>query len=499
MTGQTVWVSIDVFRKADFLLKGAGGPNSSGRALKDGVQLLLMSDLSVGGEDPGPGPGRVDATGLMAKGLAALSNNPYEALGVPVGAKTVEIRKAYKKAALMYHPDKNPKTTPLFQIMQLACDRLSDHDQRLKEEKKAGPMSNPKTAQQQSYQQPYPQKRPEKEREKENPRAQPQPQKQQPYPQPKKDNAYERYRSAAPENGYGAANGMQQDDRQRHNETVEEARKRAGNANEASSKFEAEVRARETAERRATEARAAAVREVAAQKQRDRDEIMKEGQKQYFEEQAKLRQAKLDKERAASEAAVASRRSMYTNLPSATPDGSGAQIPPTHRQSSVAGIDLSNLRGFKKVPTRVPASFSDNSTTTQAAAAAAAAAEAANGRYANQEKPPIPKKPKENKVPIPISFAYLTVSDTAVELDWKLSIYSYQSVLIELSWRKKCTPIPAQWQSATRLIKGLRCKKNNLELSSGSTGNTMDKYIYVYTYMYLHIYIHICIYLYINV
>jgi curved DNA-binding protein CbpA len=493
----TIWVPVDVFRKADFLLKGAGGPNTSGRALKDGVQLLLMGNLSVGGEDPGPGPGRVDATGLMAKGLAALTNNPYEALGVPFGAKTVEIRKAYKKAALMYHPDKNPKTTPLFQVMQLACDKLSDQEQRSKEEKKAGSMSNPKTAQQQSHQQPYPQKRPEKERERETPRAQPQAQKQQPYPQPKKDNAYERYRNAAPENSYGGGNGSQQDDRQRHNETVEEARKRASNANEASSKFEAEIRAREVAERRATEARAAAVREVAAQKQRDRDEIMKEGQKQYFEEQAKLRQAKLDKERAASEAAVASRRSMYTNLPSATPDA--GSIPPTQRQASMAGIDLSNLRGFKKVPTRVPASFSDNSTNAQAAAAAVAAAEAASGR-SQKDKPLIPKKVKENKVPMPISFAYLTISDTAVELDWKLSIYAYQSVLIELSWRKKCTPISAQWQSATRLIKGLRCKKNNLELSSGPTGNTV--YVCVSTCMHnmcIYMYMHISIFIYIYV
>lgn len=134
MSAQCVWVPSDVFRKADTLLRGA----SSGQAVKEGVELLLKSDLTVAGQDPGPGLGRVDASGLLAKGLAALQNNPHEALGIPVGAKTQEIRKAYKKAALLYHPDKNPKTTPLFQAIQLACDKLSDKDTRAQAEEAAG-------------------------------------------------------------------------------------------------------------------------------------------------------------------------------------------------------------------------------------------------------------------------------------------------------------------------------------------------------------------------
>jgi curved DNA-binding protein CbpA len=46
----------------------------------------------------------------------------------------VEIKKSYKKLALKYHPDKNPHTTPLFQVIQTAKDRLSDPTDRKKEE-----------------------------------------------------------------------------------------------------------------------------------------------------------------------------------------------------------------------------------------------------------------------------------------------------------------------------------------------------------------------------
>jgi hypothetical protein len=66
MSGQPVWVPSDVYKKADNLLKRVG--ESSGQAIKEGVELILKNNLSIGGVDPGPGSGRVEASVLLAKG-----------------------------------------------------------------------------------------------------------------------------------------------------------------------------------------------------------------------------------------------------------------------------------------------------------------------------------------------------------------------------------------------------------------------------------------------
>lgn len=69
-----------------------------GAKVKEGVELLLTNDV------PESGPGVSDAGALLQRGLGLLASSPYEALGIPVGCGTIDVRKAYKKMALKYHP-----------------------------------------------------------------------------------------------------------------------------------------------------------------------------------------------------------------------------------------------------------------------------------------------------------------------------------------------------------------------------------------------------------
>lgn len=63
---------------------------------------------------------------------AALAKDYYEVLGVPRGASADEIKKAFKKLALKYHPDvcKEPDATKRFTELQEAYEVLGDPDKR---------------------------------------------------------------------------------------------------------------------------------------------------------------------------------------------------------------------------------------------------------------------------------------------------------------------------------------------------------------------------------
>ncbi|KAG2302542.1 hypothetical protein Bca52824_031193 [Brassica carinata] len=62
-----------------------------------------------------------------------LRRNPYEVLGIPTNSTDQEIKSAYRRMALRYHPDKNPNdpvAADMFKEVTFAYDVLSDPENR---------------------------------------------------------------------------------------------------------------------------------------------------------------------------------------------------------------------------------------------------------------------------------------------------------------------------------------------------------------------------------
>jgi hypothetical protein len=92
----SLFVGSDICEKAKILINVR-----SGESVRDGIEMLLKSDKGSDGLCDGIS---VNAGELVAEGFSWLSANPFEALSIPLTSETADIRKAYKKLALKYHP-----------------------------------------------------------------------------------------------------------------------------------------------------------------------------------------------------------------------------------------------------------------------------------------------------------------------------------------------------------------------------------------------------------
>jgi molecular chaperone DnaJ len=69
-------------------------------------------------------------------------NNYYDTLGISKDATQEDIKKAYRKLALQYHPDKNPEGADKFREIAEAYDVLSNEDSRKKYDYKSSNSSS---------------------------------------------------------------------------------------------------------------------------------------------------------------------------------------------------------------------------------------------------------------------------------------------------------------------------------------------------------------------
>ncbi|KIW11978.1 hypothetical protein PV08_09252 [Exophiala spinifera] len=72
---------------------------------------------------------------MAAENDADLSVDYYELLSIPATASESEIRRAYRKTSLLYHPDKvkpTPENLNKFQLLQTAINVLTDAAEKLK-------------------------------------------------------------------------------------------------------------------------------------------------------------------------------------------------------------------------------------------------------------------------------------------------------------------------------------------------------------------------------
>ena len=86
-----------------------------GGKLHEGLAIILKASAANGG--------RENVTSNYEAILRRLGDK-YLALGLSKGCQPKEVKKAYRMLVLKYHPDKNPHTTPVFQVLQCTVPSL---------------------------------------------------------------------------------------------------------------------------------------------------------------------------------------------------------------------------------------------------------------------------------------------------------------------------------------------------------------------------------------
>jgi hypothetical protein len=96
MPTATAIVPADIASQALVLIN-----NKQAAQVQAGVELILKNNLVISPDvEISASAGQRDVSNLLKEGLDLLGNKPFDALNIPVGSKTVDIRKAYKKLAL---------------------------------------------------------------------------------------------------------------------------------------------------------------------------------------------------------------------------------------------------------------------------------------------------------------------------------------------------------------------------------------------------------------
>jgi len=114
MSAPTLFVSRSTRNQAEQLLRSGTGDGA-----REAVALLLHAKDS--------GTGGCDCGSLLSQGLSVVIKRPHEALGVEIGSSEGEVRRAFRKQALKFHPDKTGGlTTALFQSLQTASQKAVD-------------------------------------------------------------------------------------------------------------------------------------------------------------------------------------------------------------------------------------------------------------------------------------------------------------------------------------------------------------------------------------